>query len=55
MCFFGRERSNKSWFCLACSIGVIFSRFSGERRSHEAGMERETRAVKEAAAKKKQL
>lgn len=55
MCFFGRERSNKSWFCLACRIGVIFLHFSGEQRLHEAGVERETRALKEAAARKKKL
>lgn len=55
MCFFGRARSDKSWFSLACRIGVSFSRFSGERRPHEAGVERETRALKEAAAKKKKL
>ena len=56
MCFFERERSDKSWFCLASRIGVsIFSRFSGGRRPHEARVERETRALKEAAAKKKKL
>ena len=46
---------DKSWYCLACRIGVIFSRFSGERRPHEAGVKRETRGEGSSSKKEKAL